>query len=453
MPRNLYPSHTGRFGGLNRQLLYARSRMRDFRRRSEYGRYGEDRDLSDIMQKMPEGVAGKEFVPEEYETSPMWADAEQRLHDILRNPPKYHRDPQTEEEKDEQYQALMANNPQLIQEQMRGETMRAVAGGKSSERVDKQNEKKFKVAATMAEGRHKVWMDMKKSNATHAGTYTQQEMDTALESRNAAYREWHKVAEEADYGDISESFPELHKSGRTKKSQEDIDKAKIKRTALSRRTDPYLNIAMGEMGLPDIAPGGIPPQKQLDALNQLGPMLDQQLADGEITAEQWKKAVAAIKTGKTAEERLEKAKEAVPEITNQVLQETTRPPAQLPQSLAGQAEGLPGSDQPGFDQPDAGMAEFPPPEKSLLGEEEEYDMAPAEGPEQYMESTPEQMSRLPQDRYDALNMKLFNRLPSREEIGKVPDRFKTRGRPKTPGKRGRYPYQKGGRKKSIVREE
>jgi hypothetical protein len=383
---------------------------------------------------MPEGVAGEEFHPEEYKSSPMWADVEQRLHEILRNPPKIHEDPQTDAERQSNYEAMFANNPQLLQEQMRGETMRDVAGGKSEEQLEKQNEKKFKVAATMAEGRHKVYMDMKKANASHPDTYTTNEIDTALESRNAAYREWHKVAKEAGWGDISESFPELHKSGLTKKAQEDIDKAKIKKTALSRRTDPYLNIAMGEMGLPDIAPGGIPPQKQLDALNKLGPILDQQLADGIMTADQWQKAIDAIKKGKTAEERLEKAKEAVPEIANQVLQETTQPPAQLPRSLAGQEAGLPGSDQPG-----AGMTDIPSPEEPLLGEGEEYDMAPVEGPEQFMESTPEQMSRIPGDKDAALDMKMFNRLPAREDIGKVPGRFR-----KASGTRGRYSYRKGG---------
>ncbi len=88
MPRNLYPTHTGRFGGLNRQLLYARGRMDRFRDRA-FG-YGD--------ATLPEGVAGEEFTPEPYQSSPVWADVEQRLHDIIRNPPKYHADPSNKEE-------------------------------------------------------------------------------------------------------------------------------------------------------------------------------------------------------------------------------------------------------------------------------------------------------------------------------------------------------------------
>ena len=462
MPRNLYPSHTGRFGGLNRQLMMARERLGRFRDHSQGGygygygnqygrrRYGPYGQLEPEFQQMPQGVAGEEFVPEAYESSPMWADVEQQLHETLRNPPKYQMQPGEDPEalaQQEHWQMIHA--PGVLQGRERNkavlEAARIAAGGKT----DVKAEKEFQNAMAIVKGKEKILFDMKKANQAKPGTFTDEDMQTALEAYTGALRAAHRKGEKAGWEGLEESYPEIAPSGLTKATQAEMDRKEAARAEARKRQaapamDPYGNIVMGELGLPDIFPGGIPNVKAVEALQRVGAKLDEQLEKNEITKESYDKKVKAITAAKTAEERVRIAEDQIKGTTAMdALQEFYReqqPPAKLPQSLAGQAGGMPGSDLPG-----AGIEEMPSPETELLGEGAEQMPAGIpnflqQGPEQPLGQEPmqqgRQMIREPID---------FSGLPPREEIGRVPEVFKRGSKPQ---RSRRFPFRR-----SRVREE
>ena len=443
MPRNLYPSHTGRCGGLNRQLMKIRHRLDN---RGDGGRYGSRYNL----QKMPEGVGGDEWHPAPYQTSEMWADVEQRLHEILRNPPKVHRDPQTEAEKQENYEAQFASNPQLIQERMRGETLKEIAGGKAGDAVSKRDEKAFTNAMSMVKAKETTLYNMQKANAAHANTFSENDMDAALEALNGARRTAHKLGPAAGFEGLEESLPEIHNSGLTVKTKAEVDRKEearkaARKTAEAPAMDPYGNIAMSDLGLPDIFPGGIPDAKAVELLQRTGAELARLLElgpeRGGIDRATYDKRIKEITEPETAAGRASVAdkvlKDTPAATTMQQFYQEQKTDAKLPQSLTGEPPAGP----PGLEEAGA-LPEITTPESMF---EEQMPAGIAEGPEMIMESTPEQMARIPDDRYRDLNMKLFNKLPPREEIGRVP---------RSPGRRGRYPYRRGGQKKrEIVREE
>ena len=216
-------------------------------------------------------------------------------------------------------------------------------------------------------------------------------------------------------------------------------KAEAKKRQAAPSMDPYGNIGMSELGLPDIFPGGIPDAKAVEALQRIGAKLDAQLESGEITKESYEKKVTAITKPKVASERVKIAeKEIAGTSAGDALQEFYReqqPPAQLPQSMTGmlgeQAEGA-GVGMPGSDMRGGPTESFPSPEEGLLGDEEQ---APAQmpnflqqagqqgGPERLLEEEAPMVGQ-PSPEFQ------FSQLPVREEIGKVPRSFTRRRIPK-----------------------
>jgi len=443
-----------RGAGMGGDYGYGR-RGRDFGSRRGFGtRWGFDSDRDPDFQQMPEGVAGEEFTPEAYESSPMWADAEQQLHDIIKNPPKFITDPGDDPEKlAQQEHWQMINAPGVLQGRERNkavlEAARISAGGKT----DVKAEKEFQNSMAIVKGKEKILFDMKKANQAKPGTFTDADMQTALEAYNGALRAAHRKGEKAGWEGLAESYPEIAPSGFTKATQAEMDRKEAARAEAKKRRaapsmDPYGNITMSELGLPDIFPGGIPDAKAVEALQRVGAKLDEQLESGAITKDQYDKKVTAITAAKTAKERVEIAEKQISGTpAGDALQEFYReqqPPAKLPQSLAGQAGGMPGSDIPG-----AGMEEMPSPETELLGEgaEQMPTQMPnflQQGPEQPMGQEPmqqgRQMIREPID---------FGGLPAREEIGKVPRLFREGSRLQ---RSERFPARRRSRR-GGVREE
>ncbi len=397
MPRQLYPSHTGRFGGLNRQLMYARGRLGRFRDKA----YGYD------LPEMPEGVAGEEWHPEEYKTSPMWDDVEQRLHDILRSPPQYHRDPQSDEDKLERDQYLLANNPAVMIGRERNETLLQAAEGKAGDKEQADAEKSFLKRMGIADGKKKTWLSMVEKNQKAGGKFTvfpEHLVNTAREEYNASLREAYKVSDAAGYGDITESHPTIAQSGMSEalekklKEMEETKRKETKRIAGGPFEDYGVDVIF------EVEPGPGSEAQSVDRLGKIGGAMDRALARKVVTKEKYDADVSAITAGATGEERLRKAREVLqsnPEImrileAEMLTEREQQAPAQMPQSFGGLPEGeaLAGEGE-------AGPGPVMP--QSIQGA----------GPEQ--EPPPIDVGT-PID----VNQPLAQRLPPRDRLGKVP---------------------------------
>jgi len=296
--------------------------------------------------EMPEGVAGEEWHPEAYQSSKMWADVEQRLHDILRNPPKVYADPQTDAQKQEQYEAMFAQNPQLIQEQMRGETLRAVAEGRTGEKEEAQRQKSYVNAVNIAKGKEKTWRDMVSDNQKNPDTWSAEELETAMEAYNASLRYMHKTGGAAGYEGLDEMFPEVAKTGRTKAMERQL---KEKKVAQQKETGRIMGGPFQDYGpevIFEVQPGPGSEQESYDRLSKIDGAGQRAVARGIITKKKWDAAVTSITKEATAEARLRKARTVLqgnPEIMRILEEELltdiqAQAPARMPQSFGAGGE-------------------------------------------------------------------------------------------------------------------
>ena len=399
MPRRLYPTHTGRFGGLNRQLMYARGRLNRFS------------DRATGYPQMPQGVAGEEFHPEEYKTSPMWDDVEQRLHDILRNPPKYHRDPQSDEDKLERDQYLLATNPAVMIGRERNEALLEAAKGKGADAEEKQYVRAYDHAVKTHEKAIDRFNKAFEKNKAKPGTYSKPYMKGMLYTVNSTARAVHQAGGPLKLANLEETFPELGETGMPLSMELEEKRVKAERIVRSREGDVLGSRAMGEHGLPDpFSVGGGDPE-QIEALNVYGAAMDKALKEKRITQEQWDEMKDAITAEPTGKKRVAKSKEiltgtpVMPVLEEYYREQQTQaaPPAQLPQSFSGVGEDMTGEDVTGQVTPTSLS-----PGGQLPGEGQEATGLPLhmqqmggqlEGPENYMDVPQNLLNRMTDDRF------------------------------------------------------
>lgn len=323
MPRSLYPTYLGRFNGLNRQLAMARHRLdrfRDIAQRYQGG--GEE------LNTLPSGVSGEEWYPTEYQASPLWSEVETKLHDILKNPPKYFMEPGEDPNKlaqNEYWQMLNAPGVLVGRERNQAilEAAKLTAGGKE----DVKAQRAFEYHSKLYEARKKEYSHALDQNKKNPGTYTKNQLSAMVEGINSAAKGAQSAGEKIELSAADELFPEFDpETGLTLKQVRELKAAEERRRRETLRVSRAMDIS-------GIAPAEIymPPEEAIDTLKDQGTALSNAVDSKKITKKQFDEAKEDILSVPGGSERARRADEWLKRLGLQTFLPEEK--VRLPQSL------------------------------------------------------------------------------------------------------------------------